>query len=154
MTTLTETKDRFAGTIADKSELNITNSSGRSVINLWAERMEEIITGIPEAVRARLVLFGDLAEKAEAELEPGKVVMFTDCQRNPRVYRTDRGTEVETVDVVARGYKVLTKTQYEKARSEIDSMSLSRNDLRFTEADRAKLSKDAPADDDLNNVLP
>lgn len=128
--------NRFAGTVADMSDLNVTNTSGRSVINMWVERMEEIIPGIPEAIRARIVLFGDLAEKAEAEIEEGKVVMFTNCQRNPRIYVTENGTEVEAVDVVARGFRVLSKAQYEKARAEIDKLSLTTDELEFTKADR------------------
>jgi SpoVK/Ycf46/Vps4 family AAA+-type ATPase len=127
---------RFAGTIAEVSDLNTTNTSGKSVINMWVERTEEIIEGIKEEVRARIVLFGDLAEKAEDQIDEGKIVMFTNCQRNPRTYVTDLGTEVETVDIVARGFKVLTKTQYEKARDQIDAMSLTSSELEFTDKDR------------------
>jgi hypothetical protein len=131
--------DRFAGVVAEISDLNKTDTSGKPVINLWIERTEEIIEGIKEEIRARIVLFGSLAQKAAEEIEEGKVVMFTNCRRNPRAYVTDRGTEVETVDLVAQGYTVLTKTQYERAKDQIAARSISIDQLYFTDEDREKI---------------
>jgi hypothetical protein len=127
--------NRFAGTIEEISELNTTNTKGRPVINMWCERMEEVIEGILEPVRARIVLFGDLAEKAFDAVEEGDIVMFLNCQRNPRIYVTELGTEVKAVDVVARGFKVLTPAQYKKAKDQIDELSLKATDLEFTDED-------------------
>jgi hypothetical protein len=144
--------DRFAGTIEEISELRVLNS-GKAVTNVTVSRMQEIISGIKEEVKARIVLFADLAEKAHAELEKGKVVMFTNCQRNPRTYVTDQGTHVETVDVVSRGFVPLTKTQYEKARDQIDSLSLKIEDLQFTDKDR-EVIKAAMADEKTDIDVP
>jgi hypothetical protein len=134
------TKNRFAGIIMEKSELNELTSTGKAVINLVVAKTEEIIAGIKEQIEARVVLFGPLAARADAELEEGKVVMFN-VQKNPRIYVTEKGTRVETVDLVARGYTVLTKTQYEKAKDQIEAMSFSANDLIFTDEDREAATK-------------
>jgi hypothetical protein len=128
-------ENRFAGTVEEISELRILDS-GKAVTNITVSKTQEIIAGIKEQVRARIVLFADLAEKAHTELEEGKVAMFTDCQRNPRAYTTDKGTYVETVDVVSRGFVPLSKAQYEKAKDQIEALSIPVSELVFTETDR------------------
>jgi single-stranded DNA-binding protein len=146
--------DRFAGTVEEISELRRLNS-GRAVTNVTLSRTQEIIKGIKEKVKARIVLFADLAEKAHTELEKGKVVMAYNASRNPRVYTTEKGTTVETVDVVAREFEVLESAVYKKARKQIDELSFSAQDLQFTDKDREaiKAALDESKDNDSFPVV-
>jgi single-stranded DNA-binding protein len=138
-------KDRFAGMIVEKTELNSLSSTGKAVINFTVAKTEEVIAGIKEQIEARIVLFGSLAERANRELDAGKVIMFTNVQKNPRIFTTEKGTEVETVDLVARGYTILNKSQYDKSKADIDAISFGAKDLIFTEEDRAKALKQTGA---------
>jgi hypothetical protein len=145
--------NRFAGTIEEISELRILGN-GKAVTNVTVSKMQEIIAGIKEQVRARVVLFADLAERAHSDLEEGKMVMFTDCQRNPRAYTTDKGTYVETVDVVSRGFVPLSKTQYEKAKDQIEALSMSVDELTFTDKDRKAMeAADAKAEQEASEPV-
>jgi hypothetical protein len=132
---------RFVGVIADKSTVNSTKTTGKAVLNLTVEKSRELVAGIMETVKARVVLFGADAEKAEAKLDVGKVVLFSDIRRNPRIYTTEAGTQVESVDLVARGFDILKKADYEANKDALEKLCIDLNTLEFTDEDRKMLEK-------------
>lgn len=133
--------NRFVGIVADKSDINTTKTTGKSVLNVTVEKTRKLVGDITETVKARVVLFGADAEKANAKIEPGKVVMFTDIRRNPRAYTTDAGTPVESVDLVARGFDILKKSEYEASKDALEKLCIDMSALDFTEEDRKALEK-------------
>lgn len=133
--------NRFVGVIESKTELNTTKTKEKAVINFMVGKTRELMAGIQETVKARIVMFGPDAEVANAKIDAGKVVLFSDVRRNPRTYVTDAGTTVESVDLIATSFHVLNKKDYEAAKDELEKLCIGTDQLEFTDQDRKTLEK-------------
>lgn len=132
---------RFVGYIKEKSEINVTKTKEKAVINFTISKTREIVEGILETVKARVVLFGAEAEEAAVVIKEGDVVLFSEVRRNPRMFTTEAGTLVESVDLVARSFQVIPKSRYEAAKVALEKECISLSELEFTDADREAQTK-------------
>ena len=138
-------KDLYAGTLVEKRDIASYNDDGDTVLNLVVKTSKTI------------VLFRGEADRADAELKVGDNIVLSEVARSPRIYRTTKGSTVETVDMIAESFVIVPPREFKTSLSELTKMSLTEEDLVFTDADRlaceSATAKDAPEDTDLDDVF-
>ena len=146
----------YAGQILEM-RIGEYGDDANAVCNLIIGTTKKAFGGIDVMVKKTVVLFRKTAELAEDKLKEGDRVYFDEVVRNPRVYRTSKGTDVETVDMIAEVFTKLTKDQLEIGLAEEGTNMMSADDFKFTDDDRALLAKQAEVstenDDDLDDVF-
>lgn len=126
----------FAGPVVGKREMNTYNDQGGAILNLIVRRVTELIkgSGITKTIDQTVVLFGDLAIKADKELKIGDHAIFNQVERSPRIFPTKRG-EARVVDLQARGYDPVDPKAFEQNRDAIAKMEVPDTALEFTAED-------------------
>jgi len=147
----------YAGTISEKRDLARYNDDGDSVINLVVETSKTIVGNIKVAVKRTVVLFRGEAEKADNGLSVGDNVVFSDAVRSPRIFKTTRGKTVEAVDIIAGGFTVVPPREFKSNMEALAKLSLTEEELTFTDVDRAALeaqaTESAADDTDLDDII-
>ena len=132
----------FAGIVVDKGELIDLEENGKTALNLIIEaNLENDLMGEKEEVDQRVVLFNAMAEKAEDKIEEGDCIVITDGSRNPRVYTTQKGTTVSTVDIVVRRFMKVAKTKLPSILTKIKNQMFTLEDLTFSTIDEINLKE-------------
>ena len=145
----------YAGEIIEK-RTGSYGDDGNAVCNLVIGTTKKVFGGIETMVKKTVVLFKKSAELADAKLSEGDRVYFDSVIRNPRIYKTKRGADVETVDMIADSFTKITKAQLEKGLKAEASLMMSEVDFKFTDADRemlANLSTTSDSDSDVDSTF-
>lgn len=149
-------KDLFVGTFDSSREISSYDDDGNEVINLIITNAKKLVGDIVVMVKRTVVLYRAEAVKADKTLKVGDCVVFTSAERKARTYKDNTGKTRELVEVVAQGFQVVDKKEFEKNYPALVKMSLPDSDFDYTEADReaeivyrAGVDKaNSPGDDD------
>jgi len=130
---------------------------GKAVLNLIVERTEELVEGFKEKFEKRIVLFNRKAREADANINLGDCVIFSQCRKSARDFTTEKQNHVQTVDILAENFQVeSSKAKFLKISESLMAMNAipTSSELEFTDEDAAAIAKKASLGITGTNVTP
>ncbi len=134
----------FPGEVVEIKEIRELDN-GKSVLNIIAACTVEVVEGFKETVEKTMVLFARKADEADEKINEGDCVIFSRCKRNPRVFTTEAGNTIESVDIIAEQFQVMSKSVFAKVSNGLISAGKvpDMSELDFTDEDLAAITKKA-----------
>jgi hypothetical protein len=115
--------------------------SGQTVLNIIVKRTVEVIEDFKDEIEKTAVFFGRKADEAK-KLKVGDMVVLSRCRRNPRTFVTEKGSVIDTVDIIAENFQSVPKAKFAAISEAFEKKGVipTPDELEFTDEDAAALA--------------